>query len=131
MTGEKTRLYSRILLWVYLIALFVLCFGKFGQGPDLHFSLWGIPTDKLVHFAMFFPFPILTWLSLDGKSLSRKSRYTAIATLLGAGTLIAIATEAVQYFLPYRNGDWMDLLADIVGLLVSSLILLVAVCRKD
>ncbi len=122
---------SRILLVLYLVTVFILCFGKFEAGPDIQMSFWGIPTDKAVHFSMFLPFPVLLFFALDGLRLSRKERALAILSILAAGILVAAATETAQYFIPYRTGDWKDLLADSLGILTSSLILTLIVCRKD
>ena len=129
--SRKAKTYFRILLAVYLVTVFILCFGKFEAGPDISMSVWGIPTDKLVHFAMFLPFPILTYFSLGGHLESRRSRILALLQILFAGLLLAVATESAQSFIPYRSGEWFDLLADSLGILTATLILLPFVCRKD
>ena len=122
---------SRILLVLYLVTVFFLCFGKFEAGPDIQMSFWGIPTDKLVHFSMFLPFPPLVFFAFDGLRLGRRERLLAILSILGAGILIAAVTETAQYFIPYRSGEWKDLFADTLGLLASSCILIPTLCRKD
>ncbi len=128
--SRKTRTLFRILLAVYIGAILFLCFGKFPAGPEVDLTLWGIPTDKLVHFSMFFPFPILTYLSL-GRHPETRRRILTIVQIFLIGILLAVATEWVQYYIPYRSGEWTDLFADSLGLLTSSLILLPFVCRKD
>ena len=129
--SRKAKTFFRILLAVYLITVFILCFGKFEAGPDIELSFWGIPTDKLVHFAMFFPFPFLMYLSLGARSRAKRRRLGILLLILSAGVLLAVLTEGAQHFLPYRSGEWTDLLADTLGLLTATLILLPFVCRKD
>lgn len=127
--SRKAKTIFRILLAVYIGMILFLCFGKFQAGPEVDLKLWGIPTDKLVHFSMFFPFPILTYLSL--RRPDRRRRILALVQIFLIGFLLAVATEWVQYYIPYRSGEWTDLFADSLGLLTSSLILLPLVCRKD
>ena len=64
MTPRQLK-YARILFAVYLAAVLVLCFGKFPSSEDVPKYLWGIPTDKIVHFLMFLPFPVLAYLAFD------------------------------------------------------------------
>ena len=55
---RKQLILARIVFAVYILAVLVLCFGKFESTEDVPMDLWGIPTDKVVHFLMFFPFPL-------------------------------------------------------------------------
>ena len=128
---RRAVLISRILLAVYLVTVFILCFGKFEAGPDFRMTIWGIPTDKVVHFSMFLPFPILLFCSLNGFRLGRPQRWIALLCIIAAGLLTATATEAAQHFIPYRTGDWKDLAADSIGIMTSSLILAIVLCLKD
>lgn len=129
--SRKAKIFFRILLAVYLVTVLFLCFGKFGEGPDISLSFWGIPTDKLVHFAMFFPFPILTYFSLGARPREKKRLFFALLQILFAGFILAVFTESAQHFIPYRSGEWSDLFADTLGLLTATLILFPFVCRKD
>lgn len=128
----KQRALFRILFFVYVAAVLFLCFGHFDSTPDVPTSFLGIPTDKLVHFGMFFPFPILAFLAFD--------RYTGTvrATLLFSGItflvgiLLAFGTEWGQAHLTnYRSGDPMDLTADILALALSCLIVVFWDIRKQ
>ena len=58
MTTPKTIL-ARILFLLYLGAIALLCFMHVDKLPDVQKFIFGIPTDKIVHFGMFLPFPIL------------------------------------------------------------------------
>ena len=131
MTARRLITWSRILLGLYLMAVFFLCFGKFDSASSVDLSFLGIPTDKLVHFAMFLPYPFLVYFSLRNGEMRRADRAIAIGWVFLSGVVIAAATEAAQYFIPYRTGEWRDLFADSAALAVSSLILLVLCLRKD
>ena len=126
----RLKIYARILLLVYLAAVCVLCFARFDESPSMSLSFWGIPSDKIVHFLMFAPFPILAWFSL-GKFPERRKRLLTLGGLLLLGLVLAVFTEGIQWFIPYRSGDWRDLLSDALGLLATTLILIPIVCRKD
>ena len=55
--GQKIAF--QILFFLYLAGILFLCFWHFESLPDTPSALLGIPMDKLVHCAMFIPFPIL------------------------------------------------------------------------
>ncbi|MBO6028894.1 MAG: VanZ family protein [Bacteroidales bacterium] len=122
--------WARILFGLYLVAVAVLCFGKFDSSQDVPMDLWGIPTDKLVHFLMFFPFPLLACLASGGYRGERwlATFRTVIAFL--AGCAFAAATEWIQTWLSYRSGDPADFGADALALLLSSIIVLFIVLSK-
>ena len=112
----------RVLTFLYLGVVALLCFANFSHLPDMQRSFLGIPTDKIVHFLMFLPFPVLAFWSLV------KRRRTVVATLLilaclyVVGCLLAWGTEYVQGMLPYREMDMSDFKADRIGLACGSLI---------
>ena len=117
--GQKIAF--RILFGLYILGLLLLCFGHFNSTPELPTELWGIPLDKLVHFLLFFPFPILAFLAFDQytETVRATLRFTGITLL--AGVLLAVGTELGQAFLTdYRAGEPLDLLADLLALLLSS-----------
>ena len=45
--------------------------------------------------------------------------------MIGAGLLMAFATEGVQYFLTYRSYNVNDLLSNFLGVLIGSIVLLI------
>lgn len=108
---------------LYLAAVVYLCFGKFEQTPDIPWSFLGIPSDKLVHFCMFFPFPILAFLAFDSYTDNVRKTLVFVGITLVVGMLLAIGTEWGQaHFTDYRTGDVWDWVADVVGLVLSSLL---------
>ena len=122
MTKKLTILF-RVAFYVYLITIAVLCFGNFSSMPHVSKTILGIPTDKVVHFCMFFPFPILAFLAYDKFTGNWKSVIIfALVTLL-IGCLVAAGTELGQaYLTKHRSGDTMDFLADFLALLTGSII---------
>ena len=120
---RRQRLLARILFVLYLAAVAYLCFGRFDDMPDVEKYIFGIPTDKAVHFLMFFPFPILAFLAFD--RYTEKFWSTVLWTLgtFAAGALLAAGTEYGQARLTtWRSGDPLDLRADLIALGISSLL---------
>ena len=121
---------SRLLFAVYLVAVAVLCFGNFQSSEDVPKDLWGLPMDKVVHFLMFFPLPILAYLAFDRyQGKCRPAILWAAVTFLG-GCAYAAFTEWVQSYLPYRSGDPADFKADFIALAACSVILLIIILAK-
>ena len=123
---------ARILLVLYLAALLWLCFGHFDSMPDVKRCYWGIPTDKIVHFLMFLPFPLLAYFAFDRytEKFWPSVLWTGVAFL--AGILLATGTEVGQALLTtYRSGDPSDFRADLIALGVSSLLVFILDLRKQ
>jgi VanZ family protein len=116
---KRTTLF-RILTVVYLAALAVLCFANFGTDKEVPLSLFGIPTDKIVHFMMFLPFPVVTFFSFPLKKSGVVRTMLLIIGVFVVGCLIAWGTEYVQSKLPYRTKDPADFKADGLGLICGS-----------
>ena len=84
---------------IYLIAVFVLCFIKGENLPEVEKFIFGLPMDKVAHFIMFLPFPILASMSIIRKEhgIGRSLLVLAILTITGSG--IAYGTEVIQRLL--------------------------------
>lgn len=71
----------------------------------------GNQLDKLIHFLIFFP---LGW------SIRQQfSKIWIIFITLTLGIILGWATEYFQQYIPGRNYDWKDGLADNLGLLTG------------
>ena len=57
----RQRIAIRLLFILYIAGVLYLCFGHFDNTPSVPLTLWGIPTDKVVHFAMFFA--VVAWFT--------------------------------------------------------------------
>lgn len=116
----------RIGFVIYLLAVLYLCFWRFDKTPDIPWTLLGIPSDKLVHFCMFFPFPILAFLAFDKYTETPKSTFLFSGITWVLGLLLAFGTEWGQAHLTdYRSGDPWDLLADALALTLSTVLVII------
>jgi len=117
--------------YLYLIAVAVLCFGKFESLPSVSQTFLGIPTDKVVHFCMFFPFPILAFLAYDKFTRNKKQVLLFALITFVIGCLLAVGTELGQkYLTDYRSGDPTDFIADFLALTLSCIIITIIDLRK-
>jgi len=111
------KYYRPAILWAVLIL--VLCSVKLGAVSKSPLFFAGF--DKLVHCGLLF---VLTVFMASGYTRSQKSRSLSYNSLL-AITVIAIAygglIEILQhYFFTWRSGEWDDLFADTVGILMAT-----------
>lgn len=128
--GQK--ILFQVLFFLYVAGVLFLCFGKFDQTPSISWALFGIPNDKLAHFCMFFPFPILAFLAFDKYTETAAQTLAFAGTTLLVGCLLAWGTEWGQAHLTdYRSGDPYDLLADGIALTLSTLIVIYWDIRKQ
>ena len=126
------KIIFRILFFLYLAGVLYLCFGHFENAPSIELNLWGIPTDKVVHFCMFFPFPILAFLAFDQFTQTVPQTLFFVGATLFVGVVVAIGTEWGQANLTdNRSGDPWDLLSDVLALVLSSLIVTFWDIRKQ
>lgn len=111
---------ARIAFLLYLAVLMYLCFGNFQGIPQEPRSLFGIEGDKVVHFLMFLPFPILSYFAFSFPT--RKAWHSLLLTLciLAVGSAFAAGTEFIQDYIPYREGDTADFMADFLAMCLSS-----------
>ena len=118
---KRTTIF-RILTFIYVVVVGVLCFANFRSIPIAPGKFLGIDADKVVHFFMFFPFPILMYFSLPMEKKRLGPVLGIIVLIFAVGCLLAGCTEYVQGKLPYRTMDINDFKADMLGMLLASLI---------
>ena len=116
---------ARTVFLLYIAAVLYLCFADFSNSTEVPRQIFGFDTDKVVHFLMFFPFPILFYLAFCRDSKSFLKSVALVLCILALGCLIAAGTEYAQSFLPYRTGDQADFRADFLALGISSAIVLI------
>lgn len=88
----------------------------------------GVPhIDKVVHFIMFAGFAACYYWEYSKWQLQRAKALKSSIWLIGVGAL----TEVIQYFLPQRSCDIKDLLADAMGIIVLSVILVIKTSRSN
>jgi hypothetical protein len=124
------------LVWglVVLVVSVVPVGWVFGLAPEETWSLGG----SVGHFFEFGLFAALVAIAWGRRGRARDGRPAgagdgtgvSLRRGLAAGALAAVAygaaIEVVQVPIPYRNGDWRDLVVDVVGAAVGLGILVVA-----
>ena len=123
--SRKTIILSRVLLILYIAALAFLCFGQIGHLPQLQKHILGLEEDKIVHFLMFLPFPLLAYPAIGKEPDGPWKAIGQILLLFLSGCLLAAATELIQSRIPYRSADPKDFTADSLALAISSLIVFI------
>lgn len=111
-----------LLLFGYVATVGILCFANLNSLPDIDRFIFGIPTDKIVHFCMFFPFPILAFFAYDQKTDTVLKAVGAVIVIWAIGGIFAGLTETIQGLLPYRSEDIGDFKADMLAITLSSII---------
>lgn len=125
--ANTRKVTGTILLTAYLAAVAYCCFGQFSDLPDIGpNTFFGIPADKVAHFLMFFPFPILCHLAFAGWTSKPRHTVISVSVVFLTGAAIAAATEIGQTFTDYRSGDICDYIADTLSLAISSVIVLLS-----
>ena len=110
---------------LYLAAILYLCLMKTDNLPQPEIFFFGLPIDKVVHFTMFLPFPVLIHLMFHE---SERNRWYDILILLAAVALgigAAFGTEYLQSLTQYRSSDINDIYADMKGIALGSIIVLI------
>lgn len=98
--------------WRWLLLVLVVAVGWLALQPRPPASM-NLGWDKLNHGAAFAALAFSAWL---GHAASTRRRGLALLALWIYGGLIEVA----QTWLPPRQGDWADLLADTVGLALGT-----------
>ena len=73
-------------------------------------SLW---TDKIAHLLIFMILAI-SYLNVGTQGF-KNFKFRNFGKALGAAALFSILTKALQFLVPWRLGDFMDLAANILG----------------
>ena len=107
-------------LCIYILAICILCFMNPSDMPDPELDIPGL--DKLVHFMMFVPFPVLAFLTIEPQKKGFKTTLTFIILIFLIGCILATGTEYIQKLTAYRTFEISDIAADFIGLLIGSII---------
>ena len=126
MRPNNTRsIIAKIVMLLYVVAVAYLCFANFHKLPEVPKTFLGIPMDKIVHFCMFFPFPILAFFAYDKLTQTPLQALAALLCICAFGGIFAGLTEIVQGMLPYRSQDIKDYNADLLSIGISGLLVFV------
>ena len=126
MRPNRTRsLLFKLAMLLYVVAVAYLCFANFHKLPEVPKTFLGIPMDKIVHFCMFFPFPILAFFAYDKLTETPLQALAALLCICAFGGIFAGLTEIIQGSLPYRSQDVRDFNADLLSIGISGLLVFV------
>ncbi|BAF72618.1 VanZ family protein [Sulfurovum sp. NBC37-1] len=114
----KNRLHLKILFWIALVSSYIAAIVPQEIAPTL-----GPLSDKWTHFLAFAVLTLLLRLSYRTKVL------WTVAAMLFYGVFIEIS----QYFTPNRCAEFLDVVADAIGIAIGLLLYarLERVCDAD
>lgn len=123
MKPNRTRsIIFSIAMVLYIGAVAYLLFANFEKLSSIPRLFLGIPTDKIVHFCMFFPFPILAYLAYDKLTDTPLKAFAALLSICAFGAIFAGLTEIGQSLLPYRYEDISDFRADCLAIGIAGVL---------
>jgi VanZ family protein len=120
--NRKRSIFFSIAMVVYIGLVAYLLFANFEKLSSVPRVFLGIPTDKIVHFCMFFPFPILAYLAYDRLTDTPLKALAALVSICAIGAIFAGLTEIGQSLLPYRTQDISDFRADCIAICIAGLL---------
>jgi VanZ family protein len=120
--NRKRSIIFSITMVLYLAAVGYLLFANFEKLSSIPRVFLGIPTDKIVHFCMFFPFPILAYLAYDQLTDTPLKAFAALVSICAIGAIFAGLTEIGQSLLPYRYEDISDFRADCLAIVLAGIL---------
>ncbi len=122
MKGRITTIYI-IVFCIYLAAVGFICFMKPSSIPELGMDTFlGIPVDKILHFLMFLPYPVLAGQIFIRRDTGIASCIIIMATLAITGIGTAYGTELIQAQTGYRSYEIGDFHADMAGIAAGCMI---------
>ena len=127
---KNGRLIARVVFLLYLAAVIFLCFGNFSDMSSVAERFLGIESDKVVHFLMFLPFPVLFYMAFGWRTRNPWHSILLAIAILALGSIIAAGTELVQDLIPYRASDIVDFMADFLALWISAIVTLIIDLNK-
>ena len=120
--NRKRSIIFTIAMVLYLAVVGYLLFANFEKLSSVPKIFLGIPTDKVVHFCMFFPFPILAYLAYDKYTDTPLKAFAALLSICAIGAIFAGLTEIGQSLLPYRYEDISDFRADCLAIGIAGIL---------
>lgn len=117
---------SRVMLIIYVAAVLVLCLVNIPTVEELPKTIFGIPLDKVLHFCMFLPYPILIYGSFHNMTSRPYGHMLMLMTIILSGLGFAFGIEFLQGLTESRSAEFLDFIADALGLFTSSFIILCA-----
>ncbi len=113
LVSAQSKLRNFLICWLPLIIYCLAIYIQSGQPglkriPDVRFL------DKFLHFGAYGLLGILFFRAYE--TLPLKANKTLLILLsIGSATLYGVSDELHQYFVPFRNADIMDVVANTIG----------------
>ena len=122
MKGRAHTLYI-IIFCMYLAAVGLLCFIKPSSLPEMDIkTFFGLPLDKVLHFLMFLPYPVLAGMVFINKEQNAAAAAAILTVLAVTGIGVAYGTEIIQSHTGYRSYEIADFHADMIGIAAGTLL---------
>ena len=86
--------------------------------PEVAFRV----SDKLMHVVIFFILAVLFLLAAKREKFLAMKAFGLYKVIISVLLTVALLTEGLQNFIPGRNGDFYDLLANASGILIGVLV---------
>ncbi len=113
---------SLILLIIYIASVLFLSLYSFENTQiDLPKFFLGIPLDKIIHFIMYIPLPILLWAVLIDFYPSYYHRGVALVIIFIISIILSTSTEILQKTTEFRQFEYLDLIANYLGVIIGLL----------
>jgi len=126
---SKVRITISLIFITYIAIVFFLTLHQFKQTLDLNLDQYflGMRFDHIVHFIMFLPYSILTWVTLNyaGRKIVTEGtkKIKNIFVILISGIAFGTITEILQKLITTsRQYDPSDIRADTISILVGIVI---------
>lgn len=125
--GQEMKGHLRILyitaFCIYLAAVGVLCFIRPSSLPEMDVKTFlGLPIDKVLHFLMFLPYPVLSGLVFINREQKLSAVISIMLILAITGTGVAYGTEMIQAQTGYRSYEIADFHADMTGIAAGTVL---------
>ena len=124
----KIQLKKFLFYWFPILIYCLLIFIQSSHPSIEHISDWP-NIDKVLHFAAYALLGIFFLRALKTTRIKNNLKLVLILSVLFA-SFYGISDEIHQYFVPCRNADLMDVLADLLGSIMGVYIYQ-AIVRKD
>jgi VanZ family protein len=116
---KRKYTYIALPVFIALVILYLCCFLPPSDIPEVD-SPFPFPFDKIVHFLMYVGFAGASFFAYVHLIIKEKrfNYFSAIVWCFLVPVVFGGLIEIIQYnYCPGRSGDWLDLLADTIGVL--------------
>ena len=114
---DPTVRQRQTVIWTTIAVGYMALMGIVAVAPVESPSVSGVSLDKLAHLCEYW---LLTWLAFRAARFMGIPRRTALRwislTAIGYGAML----EGVQRLVPYRSAEWLDVVANSLGVLLGA-----------